>query len=179
MHFAPEQPGQGSLVPCLLPLRMRSILEHRDLMPVFTAVVIVPTLHRGREEGLRLLPDPARSLRNHAQADPLLGDQSRRLDLPERFRRLVIRVHWVPAQHLDDPVGGEQVEAEPFGFPPLPAPPGPLRHCGQTAVRCSSAARCVCSTKPSVTAWVNSWRWAKTACVSSAKVGDGRPVFES
>lgn len=103
MHCSPAGPGQGRLAPCLVPLRRRSRLTHRDLMQVFPAMVLGHHLHRGGEEGVRLLPDPARA------------------------RRLVIRWHVVPAPHLDEPGGREQVAAAPFGFPPRPGPPGPLR----------------------------------------------------
>jgi hypothetical protein len=73
---------------------------------------------------LRLLPDPARPIRHDTQADLRLGNQPGGLDLPERCGRLRVRLHLVPAQHLDDPVVREPGAAEPFGFPPLPRPVG-------------------------------------------------------
>jgi hypothetical protein len=59
-------------------------------------------------------------------ADPLLGNQSSGFRLPECVGRLLVRVYLVPAQHLDDPVIGNQVEPQAFGFPPLPCPAGAL-----------------------------------------------------
>jgi hypothetical protein len=48
-----------------------------------------------------------RPIGNHTQAHFLLGNQPRNLALPERFRRLIIRLHLMPVQDLDDPVVGE------------------------------------------------------------------------
>src|SRR6266545_4852193 len=96
-------------------------------MEMLATMLVVQNLHRRWEQGPRLLPDPGGSIGNDTQADLLLGNQPGRLDLSERFRRLRIRLDLMPAQHLDHPVGGEQVEPEPFGFPPLLRPPDPLR----------------------------------------------------
>lgn len=67
-------------------------------MQVFPAMVLDHHLHRGGEEGVRLLPDPARA------------------------RRLVIRWHVVPAPHLDEPGGREQAQRHPLASRHAPVP---------------------------------------------------------
>jgi hypothetical protein len=112
--------------PWLLPLRMCSIRQDLDLREVAATMVVVQTLHRRWEQSLRLLRVLRCSIGNDTQADLGLGNQPGRLDLLKRFCGLCIRLDLMPAQHLDGPVGGEQVEPEPLGCPPLPHLSGPL-----------------------------------------------------
>jgi hypothetical protein len=57
-------------------------------------------------------------------ADPLLGNQSSGFHLPECVGRLLVRVYLLPDQYLYDPISGNEVEPDSFGFAPLPYPAG-------------------------------------------------------
>jgi hypothetical protein len=92
-------------------------------------VVVINNLRHRWGQGLRLLPDPACSIGDYAQADLLLEYQPGGLDLSQRCDRLLLRADLVPAQQLDDPVVRDQGEPDSLSFPRL-ARTGPPRPAG-------------------------------------------------
>jgi hypothetical protein len=102
--LAPEQAGHHGFHPCVLRLRVLATLQAPHRVHVLAAVIVVQELHGGGKQGFDLLPDPCRPIAEPTQAHLVRGDQPGGFDLPPRRGGLLVRLHWVPAPHLHEPL---------------------------------------------------------------------------
>src|SRR5215510_16290781 len=128
-HFASlaqKQPGHRRLDPLQSLLGVLRVLCSCHPVKVLRAVIIVQDFASGGKEFFDPQPNPVRSIGHYTQPDLSFGNQLRFFDLAERGKQLRLVLNLMPAQNVDDPLVGHQVEAKAFGLALLALPAGPL-----------------------------------------------------
>src|SRR5262249_12816762 len=86
-------------------------------------------LTRPGKQRLDVFPDPLGPITDDAQAHLVFRNQAGLFDLLEGLAELLVALHLMPTEHMDDALTIQQIEAKPFGVTPLAPPPRPLGSC--------------------------------------------------
>jgi len=108
-------------------------------MEVLGTVVIIEHLTRLGKQGLDVLPDPLSPITDDAQAHLLCRNQAGLFDLLEGLAELLLILHLMPTEHMDDALAIEQIEAQPLRITPVPLPPRSSR--SLASAPCASSLR--------------------------------------
>src|SRR4051794_35246775 len=95
-------------------------------MEVLGTVVIIEPLTGLGKQGLDMLPYPLGPITDDAQAHLLFRNQAGLFDLLEGLAELLLVLHLMPTEHMDDALAINQVEAKALRVAPLPSPPRSL-----------------------------------------------------
>src|SRR5215468_5651531 len=101
-----------------------AIVRVRHLMEILGTMVIVEHLAGVRKQRLHVLPYPVGPIADDTQSHRVLGNQASLFDLLQGSSQVVVTLHLVPAEQMNDAVAVQQVEPKPFGLVPRMAPPG-------------------------------------------------------
>ena len=89
-------------------------------------MVIIEHLTRLGKQGLDVFPYPLGPITDDAQAHLLFRNHAGLFDLLEGLAELLLVLHLMPTEHMDDALAIEQIEAKALGVAPLAPPPRPL-----------------------------------------------------
>src|SRR5215212_11134899 len=93
-------------------------------MQVFLTVIVVEHLPGTGKERLDVFPYPRRPIADHTQAHLLFGNHACLFDLREGIAQLLLVLHLMPAQHMDNTLVLDQIKPEALGIAPLAVPCG-------------------------------------------------------
>src|SRR5688572_12667516 len=110
-------------------------------MEVLGTVIIIEHLTRLGKQGLDMLPYPLGPVTDDAEAHLLFRNHTSLLDLLEGRAQLLLVLHLMPTEHMDDALAIQQIEAKALRVTPLPPPPRPLG--ARAPVPCTSLASTV------------------------------------
>ena len=96
-------------------------------MEILGTMVVIEHLTGAGKQGLDVFPYPLSSITDDTQAHLLFGNPTGLFDLLEGLAELLVVLHLMPTEHMDDAVTIQQVEAKPFRIAPPAASTGPLR----------------------------------------------------
>src|SRR5262249_9683451 len=97
-------------------------------------VVVIEDLTRLGKQRLGMFPDPLSPITDDAQAHLLFRNQVGLFDLLEGLAELLLVLHLMPTEHMDDALTIKEVEAKPLRATPLATPPRPPRSLASTSV---------------------------------------------
>src|SRR5499427_11007580 len=95
-------------------------------MEVLGTVVVIEHLPGLGKQGLDVFPYPLGPITDDTQAHLLCRNQARLFDLLESLAQLLLILHLMPTEDMDDALAIQQIEAKALGVPPLPLPPRPF-----------------------------------------------------
>src|SRR5262252_356711 len=98
-------------------------------MEVLGTVVIIEHLTRVRKQGLHMFPYPLGPITDDAQAHLRFRNYPGLFDLLEGLAELLLILHLMPTEDMDDALAIQQIQAKALGVPPLPPPPRPFGPC--------------------------------------------------
>src|SRR5215510_5689009 len=101
-------------------------MDFGDSMKVLGTVVVIEYLTGLGTQGLDMFPYPLGPITDDAQAHLLFRNQTSLFDLFEGLAELLLVLHLMPTEHMDDPLSIYQIKANAFRITPLAAPPRPL-----------------------------------------------------
>ena len=122
-HFAKIESGQGRFHP-LSSLHRYAIMGFGDPVEVLGTMVVIEPLTGAGKQGLDVFPYPLGSITDDTQAHLLLGNHTGLFDLLEGLAELLVVLHLMPAQEMDDALVIDQREAKALGISPLAVPRG-------------------------------------------------------
>ena len=73
-----------------------------------------------------MFPDPLGAITDHAQAYLRFRNHAGLFDLLEGLAQLLLALHLMPTEHMDNPIPIHQIQTKAFRIPPLAAPQRPL-----------------------------------------------------
>ena len=73
-----------------------------------------------------MFPYPLGPITDDAKAHLLFRNQAGLFDLLEGLAELLLVLHLMPTEHMDDPIPIHQIKTKAFSIPPLAAPQRPL-----------------------------------------------------
>src|SRR6516164_3866290 len=94
-------------------------------MEVLGTVVIIEHLTGLGKQCLDVFPYPLSSITDDAQAYLLFRNHTSLFDELEGLAELLLTLHLMPTQHMDDALAIKQIEAKALGLAPLALPPRP------------------------------------------------------
>jgi len=118
-HFAQGQPGHRRFDP-LDSLHRGAITGFGHPMEVLSTVVVIEYLTRVGKQRLDVFPDPLGSITDDAEAHLLFRNEAGLFDLLEGRAELLVALHLMPTEHMDDALTIQQIEAKPFRVTPWP-----------------------------------------------------------
>jgi hypothetical protein len=95
-------------------------------MEILCTMIVVEHLTSVRKQRLDVFPYPGGPIADHAKPYLVFRNPARLFDLLEGLAELVLRVHLMPTQHMDDALSIDEIKAKAFGITPLAAPQCPL-----------------------------------------------------
>src|SRR5262249_18326413 len=95
-------------------------------MKILATVVVIKHLPRLGKQGLDVCPDPLGPITDDAQTHLFFRNQAGLFDLLEGLTKLLIALHLMPTEHMDDTLPIKQIETQAFCVTPLAPPPRPL-----------------------------------------------------
>src|SRR4030095_8590510 len=95
-------------------------------MEILRTMIVVEHLTSMRKQSLDVFPYPGSPIADHAKPYLVFRNPPRLFDLLEGLAELVLRLHLMPTQHMDDALPINEIKAKPFGITPLAAPQRPL-----------------------------------------------------
>src|SRR5712692_1530328 len=95
-------------------------------MEILGTVGGIAHLTRLGKQGLDVFPYPCGPITDDAQAHLYFRNQAGLFDLREGLAELLVALHLMPTEHMDDARTIQQREAQPFRVTPLSPPPRPL-----------------------------------------------------
>src|SRR5215475_12118072 len=98
-------------------------------MEVLGTVVIIEHLTGLGKHCLDMFPYPLGPITDDAQTHLLFRNHASLFDLLEGLAQLLLVLHLMPTQHMDDALAIQQIETQALRVTPLPPPPralGPL-----------------------------------------------------
>src|SRR5947207_15977796 len=93
---------------------------------ILGTVVVIEHLTRLGKQGLDVFPYPLGSITDDAQAHLFFRNHAGLFELLEGLAELLVALHLMPTEHMDDALTIKQIEAQPFRVTPLSPPPRPL-----------------------------------------------------
>src|SRR4030095_744893 len=103
-------------------------------MEVLGTVVIIEHLTSLGKQCLDVFPYPLGPITDDAKGHRLFWNHASLFDLREGRAELLLILHLMPTEHMDDALAIKQIEAKPFRVTPLPPPPCPPRSLGSAPV---------------------------------------------
>src|SRR5262245_4571131 len=95
-------------------------------MEILRTMIVGEHLTSVRKQRLDVFPYPGGPIADHAKPYLVFRNPARLFDLLEGLAELVLRLHLMPTQHMDDALAIEEIKAKAFGITPLAAPQRPL-----------------------------------------------------
>src|SRR4029453_12527894 len=95
-------------------------------MEVLGTVGVIEHLTGLGKQDLDMFPDPLGPITDNAQAHLLCRNQARLFDLLEGRAELLLILHLMPTEYMDDALAIKQIKAKALGVPPLAPPPRPF-----------------------------------------------------
>ena len=93
-----------------------------DPVEILGTMEIIEHLAGTRKQRLHVFPNPIGPITDDTKPHRLLGNQGRVFELLQGLSQIVFALHLVPAQHMNDAVVVQQVEAKAFGLVPRVPP---------------------------------------------------------
>src|SRR5215470_14267920 len=94
-------------------------------MEVLRTVIIIKPLTSVGKQGVDVFPYPLRPITDDAEAHLLFRNDPGLFHLLDGLTELLLIVHLMPTEHMDDALAIEQREAKALRVAPLPPPPRP------------------------------------------------------
>src|SRR6266571_7805740 len=91
-------------------------------MEVLCTVVVIEHLTRVGKQCLDMLPYPLGLITDDAKAHLLFRNHAGLFDLLEGLAELLLVLHLMPTEHMDDALAIKQIETKALGVTPLPPP---------------------------------------------------------
>src|SRR5215831_678274 len=95
-------------------------------MKVLCTVIVIEHLTGLGKQGLDMLPYPLGPITDDAQAHLLFRNHAGLFDLLKGLAELLLVLHLMPTEHMDDALAIQQIETKALGVTPLPPPPSAL-----------------------------------------------------
>src|SRR6267378_6534721 len=95
-------------------------------MEVLLTVVVIQHLTSLGKQGLDMFPYPLGPITDDAHAHPLFRNHAGLFDLLEGLAQLLLVLHLMPTEHMDDALTIHQIETKALGVAQLSPPPRPL-----------------------------------------------------
>src|SRR5207237_8052929 len=95
-------------------------------MEVLLTVVVIEHLTGLGKQGLDMFPYPLGPITDDAKAHLLFRNQAGLFDLLEGLAELLLVLHLMPTEHMDDPIPIHQLKTNAFSILPLAPPQPPL-----------------------------------------------------
>src|SRR6266480_1462685 len=95
-------------------------------MEVLCTVVVIEHLTGLGKQGLDMFPYPLGPITDDAKAHLLFRNHAGLFDLLEGLAELLLVLHLMPTEHMDDALAIQQRETQALGVTPLPPPPRAL-----------------------------------------------------
>src|SRR5712691_2726529 len=95
-------------------------------MEVLGTVGIIEHLTRVGKQGLDVLPYPLGPITDDAQAHLLFRNDAGLFDLLEGLAELLLVLHLMPTEYMDNALAIKQIKTKALGVTPLPPPPSAL-----------------------------------------------------
>src|SRR5438445_13795191 len=95
-------------------------------MEVLCTVVVIEHLTGLGKQGLDMFPYPLGPITDDAKAHLLFRNQAGLFDLLEGLAELLLVLHLMPTEHMDDPITIHQIAAKVFSIAQLAPPQRPL-----------------------------------------------------
>src|SRR5215212_10431822 len=91
-------------------------------LELFLTVIVVEHLTGTGKERLDVFPYPRRPIADHTQAHLIFGNHACLFDLREGIAQLLLVLHLMPTEQMDNVLLIQQIEAKALGIAPLAAP---------------------------------------------------------